>query len=57
MIQHDFTQHTTPSLIVLYNDKKATLNNPVCEPIHCNIKELLNQIKQELKTRSHERNN
>lgn len=57
MKQHDFTQHSTPSLIVLYNDKKATLNNPVCEPIHGNIQELLNQITNELKRRSHERNN
>jgi hypothetical protein len=52
MKQHDFTQYSTPSLIVLYNDKKATLNNPVCEPIHSNIQDLLKQIKQELNRRA-----
>lgn len=51
-MKHDLTKHTTPSLIVLYNDKKATLNNPVCEPIHGNIKELLNQITNELNRRA-----
>lgn len=52
MKQHDFTQHSTQSLIVLYNDKKATLNNPVCEPIHGNIQDLLKQITNKLNKRA-----
>lgn len=54
MKQHDLTNHSTQSLICLYKDKKATLNNPVCEPIHGNIRELLNQITNELKRRANE---
>lgn len=49
---YDFTNHKTKSLIELYSNLKATLNNQKCEAIKVPILETLSQIKSQLKNRA-----
>lgn len=55
MLKHDFTSHSTKSLIKLgYFIKQGMEFTPLLKEPKLNT---LNQIKNELKNRSHERNN
>jgi len=51
MLTHFFLTHTTKHLIDLRGNFMATLNNPVCQPIHEPVSNTIAQINQELALR------